>query len=80
MQIDVTDAAPFPPLIASPGADPGAVAALRGALLTAGRNPRTRRLLDELLIQDFREQDPTAYERQKMWAEAARRAGYDHPF
>lgn len=78
--LESTDPAPIPFLVAAPGADPGRVAALRGALLAAHRDPQARAAMDEVLVARFLPVDEAAVLRLgPAWAAEAEAAGMRLP-
>ena len=71
-----TKPTPIPPLVASRATDPGLVAALRKALLSAADDETARPLLDALLLSGFAAVEPDAYTITLDWARAAEGAGW----
>ena len=67
---------PMPALMASRGADPGVVSALRAALLAIGTRGDQAPLLTDLCISGFAALDPASYSLSERWAEEAQRGGY----
>lgn len=74
-----TAAAPIPLLVASPGVDAGAVAAIRGALLSATKEPGVKALLDELSLVGFAAPEAADYDVIAARSDAAERSGYPYP-
>lgn len=71
-----TEPTPIPPLVASRGADPAAVAALRAALVSAADDAAARPLLDRLLLRGFAAVDLESYAITLDWARAAEHSGW----
>lgn len=71
-----TEPTPIPPLVASRGTDPAAIAALREALVSAAEDAAARPLLDALALAGFAAVEPEAYAITLDWARAAEGAGW----
>jgi ABC-type phosphate/phosphonate transport system substrate-binding protein len=69
-----TEATPIPPLVASRGADPVAIAAMRDALVSSADDLKARPLLDRLFLRGFAAVQPGSYDITLDWAQAAERA------
>ena len=57
-----TDPAPFPPIVASPGIEPGAAHRLSDAFVSIGEETSIRPALDSLLLKGFASVDTAAYD------------------
>ena len=57
-----TDAAPFPPIVASPGIEPSAADRLSDAFVSLGQETSIRPALDSLLLKGFASVDAAAYD------------------
>lgn len=78
--LESTDPAPIPFLVAAPEADPGMVAALRNALLSAHRDPAALAAMDEVLVACFVPVDEEeALRVGPAWAAEAEAAGMRLP-
>ncbi len=77
--IETTEPAPFPPLVASPGADPEECARLQQALLCAHADATLRPALEDALIRGFAAAAPEVYDVTVSRADMAVAAGYGKP-
>jgi ABC-type phosphate/phosphonate transport system substrate-binding protein len=74
--IETTEAAPAPPLVASPGADADACARMSRALQSAHEDPALGPALDHAMVDRFVTVSPDSYDITRAWADEASEAGY----
>jgi ABC-type phosphate/phosphonate transport system substrate-binding protein len=74
--VATTDAAPIPPLVASPNANDEDCKRLTSALLDAAQAPILRETMDTLLLRGFAKVEPAYYYVTEERARAATEAGY----
>ena len=77
--IETTDAAPAPPLVASPNADADESARISQALRSANEDPALVQALDDVMVEKFVTVAPDLYDVTLARAEEATNAGYAHP-
>lgn len=77
--VGTTEAAPIPPLVASPSVNDDDCKRLTQALLGAAQEPTLRETMNTLLLSGFTKVEPTYYSVTEMRARAATQAGYLFP-